>query len=43
MNTKCGQCTPTPRENIGSITEFKMVDKGRVLQEKVIKWEVACR
>lgn len=49
MNTKCGQCydrkycTPIPRENMGSITEFKIVDKGRVLQEKVIKLGVACK
>lgn len=49
MNTQCGQCydrkycTPTPRENMGSVTEFKMVDKGRVLQEKVIKLGVACK
>lgn len=36
-------CTHTPRENMGSITEFKMVDKGRILQEKVIKLGVACK
>lgn len=32
-------CTPTPRESMGSITEFKMVDKGRVLRKRLFSWE----